>query len=72
MTVEVQLLRAASNGMLIRVESISYPLAELELAKAKAKSLLEASDAKATMARVIDRNGKELFSCGVEDDLGWR
>lgn len=73
MTLEIQLLRTSASGILIPVERLTYPLNEIELAKAKAKSLLESAsrNPSVTAARIIDQTGNELFSCRVENDLGW-
>ena len=65
MTVEIQLIRRTSDGDPVVLESMVYPLADLQLAKAKAQVLLEdpARDPEATAARVVDRFGNELYSC---------
>ena len=73
MTLEVQLLRPSITGILIPIERIAFPIQQLEPAKDTAKSLLASPerDPKATVARVIDRSGRVLFCCRVEDGISW-
>ena len=64
-TIEIQLIRRTGEREPVVLESMVYPLADLQLAKAKAQVLLEdpARDPKATAVRVVDRYGNELYSC---------
>jgi hypothetical protein len=73
MTLEIQLLRTASRGVLVPVERISSPTADLELAKEEARRRLESPDRDPSVqaARIIDADGNELYVCRVENELGW-
>ncbi len=64
MTVTIQFVRYTSDRQPVVVDGESYPLDEIELAKAKAQSALESAecDPRVEAARIVDRFGAELYS----------
>ena len=59
--------------MLIPIGRIAFPMQQLEPAIDTAKSLLASPERnpKATVARVINLNGRVLFCWRVEDEISW-
>ena len=68
MTVQLQFLRYDEGGQPIILDSVSFPVDDLNLAKAKAQSIAESPerDPHIQAARIVDPSGSELYSFRIE------
>lgn len=64
--IAIQLVKQDAHGPRV-VDSVSYPLAQVELARAKAQALIyEHPDPLVTEARIVDRFGSTLYTFKAE------
>ena len=67
-TVQLQFIRYDEGGEPIILDSVTFPVDDLRLAKAKAQSIAESSerDPHIQAARIVDRFGSELYAFRIE------
>ena len=68
MTVQLQFIRYDVVGQPIILDSVTFPVDDLTLAKAKAQSIVESAerDPHIEAARIVDRSGTELYSFRID------